>query len=75
MILVQEPATIPITLNGEPRDIPLGTTINGLFALLGLSPVGLLVERNKTVVHRSAFATEQFEPGDTVELMRLIGGG
>jgi len=72
---VSDNGTISITLNGEPREIPAGTTIKGLFDLLELSPEGLLVERNLTVVHRSAFATETFESGDAVELMRLIGGG
>lgn len=67
--------TIQITLNGEARQIPASLTINGLFELFQLSPEAIIVERNQTVVPRSTFATLTLEPGDRIELMRLIGGG
>lgn len=67
--------TIQITLNGEARQIPTSLTINGLFELLQMSPEAIIVERNQTVVPRSTFATLTLEPGDRIELMRLIGGG
>ncbi|MCG3150796.1 MAG: hypothetical protein GEEBNDBF_00057 [bacterium] len=67
--------TIQITLNGETRQIPVSLTIAGLFELLQMSPEAIIVERNQTVVPRSTFATLTLEPGDRIELMRLIGGG
>ncbi|HYE77598.1 MAG TPA: sulfur carrier protein ThiS [bacterium] len=69
------PTAIAITLNGEPREVPAGITVRGLFDLLGISPEGLLIERNKVVVHRGDFQTECLQPGDQVEILRFIGGG
>ncbi|MEO7993121.1 MAG: sulfur carrier protein ThiS [bacterium] len=71
--MTETPCTI--TLNGESRNIAPGTTVTGLFALLELSADGLLVERNRTIVPRSTFETQILEPGDAIEIMRLIGGG
>ena len=66
---------IEVAINGQPREIPEGTTVAGLFDVLGLDPEGLLIERNKTVVSRSAFGSERIEPGDRLEILRFIGGG
>ena len=66
---------IAVTINGQSREIPEGTTVAGLFEVLGIDPEGLLIERNKTVVSRSAFPSERIEPGDALEILRFIGGG
>lgn len=72
---MSQATTITISLNGEDRDLPAGLTIATLFEHLAISPDAIIVERNQTVVPRSTYPTQPIEPGDRIELMRLIGGG
>ena len=69
------PAAIPLTVNGEAREVPAGTTVAGLLATLGVVPRGSAVERNRQLVPRRAHADTALEPGDRVEVVTLVGGG
>ena len=46
-----------VTVNGDPRDVPEGTTVASLVALLGLDDGPVAVERNRDVVPRREHAT------------------
>ena len=65
---------IKITGNGENRDIPQGTTAQGLIELLGLEG-RLAMEVNEEIVPRSGFDQHALKPGDRVEIVKAIGGG
>ena len=65
---------VDITLNGERRELPAGTTLAGLIERLGLGG-RLAVERNGEIVPRSAYATTALASGDHIEIVRAIGGG
>ncbi|HKQ97793.1 MAG TPA: sulfur carrier protein ThiS [Candidatus Polarisedimenticolia bacterium] len=64
-----------IRLNGEPRDLESGTTIERLLRDLDLPTARLAVERNGDVVPRAAHAGAVLEDGDVVEVVRFVGGG
>lgn len=67
--------TLTIQLNGQPREIPAGTTVAGLLALLEIATVRVAVERNREVVRRAAHDTCVLEAGDVVEIVSFVGGG
>lgn len=70
------PAEIEIVVNGEPRSVPAGTTVEALVAEhLELPPEAVAVEVNRRVVRRAAHAETELRPGDVVELVTLVGGG
>lgn len=70
-----ETAPLEVTLNGEPQHLPLSCTVQGLLAILGMEGRRVAVARNRSVVPRSAFASEALENGDRVEILEAVGGG
>lgn len=64
-----------ITLNGEPRDIRPGATIAALLAELGIDPKTIVAQRNDDIIERAAFDAAVISEGDTLELVRFVGGG
>jgi thiamine biosynthesis protein ThiS len=68
-------ATIPITVNGEPRQIPGPATVADLLARIGLDTRKVAVERNLEIVPRSTYAATALMAGDQLEIVHFIGGG
>ncbi|KAA3626989.1 MAG: sulfur carrier protein ThiS [Proteobacteria bacterium] len=64
-----------ITLNGEPREVADQSTAQQLIELLGLADKRLAMEINREIVPRSSYATHALQEGDTIEIVRAIGGG
>ncbi len=64
-----------ITVNGEPREIPGGTTVRGLVEILGLTDGPVAVERNREVVPRAEHTSTELGAGDVVEIVHFVGGG
>ncbi len=64
-----------VRINGELREIPEGTTIAALLALLGVKAARVAVELNEVVVTRDRHATQAIGPGDAVEIVAFVGGG
>src|SRR5260221_14697829 len=64
-----------ITVNGEPRTTPSGTTVAALVAALGMDAARVAVERNQDVVPRRTWAEAQLVDGDNVEIVAFVGGG
>ncbi len=64
--------TVHIRLNGEPRELPAGTT---LAELLGEPQAGLAAAVNGRVVPAREWATYRLQDGDRVECVRAVGGG
>lgn len=67
--------SIPITLNGEPRQVGERTTVAALLAELALAAQRTAVERNGQLVRRTEHASTELEPGDALEIVTLVGGG
>lgn len=66
---------IEITVNGEPRHVPEGTTIAGLLGDLGLGERRVAVERNRQVVPRMEHHVTALAAGDQIEIVTFVGGG
>jgi len=64
-----------ITVNGEAREVPEGTTLQKLVELLELAPERLAVERNLEVVRRDRWPQHLLAEGDRVEIVHFVGGG
>lgn len=66
---------IEIVVNGEPRQVPIATTIAGLLADLGIPPDRVAVELDRVII-RNIFWTETvLLPGSQVEIVHFVGGG
>lgn len=70
------PAADPVfQLNGSPRPCPTGLTVQALLEQLEANGPGVAVERNEQVLRRAHHAETLIEPGDRIEVVRLVGGG
>ena len=68
-------ATLELVINGEPRAVPDGCTVEGLVDRLGLARSRVAVAVNRDVVPRSAFPAQTLSAGDRVEILEAVGGG
>lgn len=64
-----------VQVNGEPRDVPEGSTVSELVAELGLRPGGVVVEHNGEPLERKAYEATRLAEGDVVEIVRPVQGG
>ncbi|SDF86052.1 sulfur carrier protein ThiS [Phytopseudomonas seleniipraecipitans] len=64
-----------IQLNGEPLELPDGTSVADLIERLELTGRRVAVERNLDIVPRSQYATTALAEGDRLEVVHAIGGG
>ena len=63
-----------ILLNGEPRETKDGETVEQALRSSGLDPASLIVLLNGDVLEGAALSTKLKE-GDSVDLLKLAGGG
>ena len=67
-----------LRVNGEDKAFAPGAfpaTAADLIALLALDPKMVVAEVNGVIVSRGDIARHPLAPGDTVELVRFVGGG
>jgi len=64
-----------ITVNGEKQHHRGPLTIGCLLQSLGIDPRSVVVERNLQIVERSEMENEPVGAGDTIEIIRFVGGG
>jgi thiamine biosynthesis protein ThiS len=64
-----------IHLNGEPRELPAGTTIRALLDTLQLGSGPIAVEQNAVIVPRAQHATTLINDNDSLEVVQFVGGG
>ena len=66
---------IHIRLNGEPCDLPEEITVAELIRMRAGVPELVVAEVNERILKRSVYDQEVVRNGDTVELLRFVGGG
>ncbi|MGI9589905.1 MAG: sulfur carrier protein ThiS [Myxococcota bacterium] len=66
---------VELLVNGEPRDVPVGCTIETLILRLGLERRRVAVAVNRDVIPRSHFEAHGLVSGDRVEILEAVGGG
>jgi sulfur carrier protein len=64
-----------ITVNGQPRQVPEGRTVEGLLADLKMAGSPCAVEVNRALVPKRQHAQRTLCDGDSVEIVTLVGGG
>ena len=67
--------SIEITVNGEPRQVPAGTTIGELVAAVTDLAGGVAAAVNGEVVPHSSWAARPLGGGDQVEIVTAVPGG
>jgi thiamine biosynthesis protein ThiS len=67
--------TIRIMINGEPREVAAALSVEDLLRGLDLHPKLVVVERNREILRRDAYAEVSIEAGDELELVHFVGGG
>lgn len=66
---------LKISVNGEHRRVPGGTSVADMVKLLGLNPLRVAVERNLEIVPRSTLGEVPVADGDAYEIVHFVGGG
>ncbi|MGP3921626.1 MULTISPECIES: sulfur carrier protein ThiS [unclassified Streptomyces] len=64
-----------VSVNGEPRELPDGTTLDRVVATLTTAPSGVAAALNETVVPRRRWPTTPLGDGDRVEVLTAVQGG
>ena len=67
--------TVQVKLNGEPRELPEGSTIARAVAELTETPSGVAAAVNGDVVPRGSWARTVLRDGDQVEVVTAVQGG
>jgi sulfur carrier protein len=71
----QHSTLVNLRVNGDPRTVAFGCTVEGLIGLLGFEQRRVAIAVNRDVVPRSAFASHRLGSGDRVEILEAVGGG
>ncbi|MEY2802383.1 MAG: sulfur carrier protein ThiS [Ramlibacter sp.] len=66
---------IPITVNGQPREVPAGSSLADLVAQMADTPQALATAVNQEFVARDARAARLLQAGDQVFTFQPITGG
>ena len=64
-----------LLLNGQARDLQDGTTLSDLLTSLHLTEKMVLIELNGQPIPRTDFQATTLDESDTVEIVRMVGGG
>lgn len=64
-----------ITVNGTDRSVREGETLQSLVTDEGHSPGHVFVRHNGQMPERRSWPQLDLEPGDTVEIIKIISGG
>lgn len=66
-----------LRINGSDRNFPAGLppTLTELLEQLGINQATVVAEIDGRIVERRNFAQTQLSTGQTVELVRFVGGG
>lgn len=69
-------ASVILILNGDSRELPVGSTLHDVLAILGYdSPRGVAVAVDGNVVPRSRWEGFELNSGMRVEVLRAVQGG
>lgn len=66
---------IEIVVNGEARQVPQGTTITGLLAILAIPGDRVAVELDRVIIKNIFWPETSLRPGAQVEIVHFVGGG
>ncbi len=64
-----------VRVNGKDRDLPESVNLHEYVVSLGVNMAAIAVAVNGEVVKRVDLASVELAEGDTVEIVRAVGGG
>lgn len=64
-----------ITVNGQHREVPRGSTAAELVEVLGLAGRRYAMEINGELAPKGDHADRVLAPGDRIEIVQAVGGG
>lgn len=64
-----------VTVNGEPRELPEGTSVAAVVASVTTAPTGVAAALNDEVVTRSSWETTTLRDDDRIEVLTAVQGG
>jgi sulfur carrier protein len=67
--------SVEVTVNGEAREVPAGTTVAELVAAVTRLTAGVAAAVNGEVVPRRCWPGTQLRAGDQVEVVTAVQGG
>ena len=67
--------SISISVNGQPLQMAVGSTIADCLASQGVRTSLVAVERNLEIVPKQEHASTVLSEGDQIEVVTLVGGG
>jgi sulfur carrier protein len=70
-----ETKTIEVVLNGQPRSVPQGLTVDKLLLWLEMDPSRVAVELNREIVRQPAWPNSPVLAGAQIEVVWFVGGG
>ena len=68
-------APVRVAVNGKDEALEPGVSLGQLLARRGIDPQSVVVEVNLDIVGRELFSSTFLKEGDTVEILRFVGGG
>ena len=66
---------VKITVNGQPKDVEAGLTIDALLDTLNIKREYTAVAVNREITPKSQYGAVTLQDGDKVEIVRPMGGG
>lgn len=64
-----------IRVNGVEKEIEAGTTVESFLNMLEIKVQGIAVDINREIVPKRLFAETILNEGDSIEIVRMVGGG
>ncbi len=66
-----------LRINGEPKDFPEGlpATLSALLDRLNINQATVVAEVDEQIIKRTEFSKTPLNPGQSIELVRFVGGG
>ncbi|GAB2836640.1 sulfur carrier protein ThiS [Streptomyces daliensis] len=71
----RSPRALTVSVNGEPREVAEGLTLEALVATLTTAPSGVAAAVNEAVVPRGQWGSLPLAEGDRVEVLTAVQGG
>jgi sulfur carrier protein len=66
---------ISLQINGKRVELERPTRLLAYLDQLGVNPRAVAVEHNGTIIERAGYDAVTLDQGDTVEIVRMVGGG
>jgi sulfur carrier protein len=66
---------ISLQINGKKVELECPTRLLDYLDRLGVNPRAVAVEHNGTIIDRAEYGAVMLQESDTVEIVRMVGGG